>query len=426
MLNQLKNVELFHQLVRRPPIIYATFRRILSEAEKWDADERDAWLCKRTLRTLKTARHVPAYRQALRSDNKHQILTKSDVIGKEAAFSARRMLPSYHARTGGTTGVPLVIRRSPASIAFEQAAVDHVCEKANLILRRSRVAVLRGDFVKSPSDMRPPYSRPFGSTRKLFSAFHLSKNTVAQYVAELREFEPDVLACYPSSLQHLLALLEHSGQSIHISYVLTSSEYLPVEVATTARRVLGARVIDYYGQAERVAFAYAIDNSSYFFLPIYGATELLLEDDGRARVLGTSLWNDHQILIRYDTGDIALVGEADTQALDEIRLGIKAFHGVDGRTSERIDLPDGRRIIGLNHIPRGVPGVASVQLYHADAKAVEAMVVPIDGYGLETEATIRRNFYEKFPSDVTLRIRKIASPARTLSGKVPLLVTKLP
>jgi phenylacetate-CoA ligase len=426
MLHNLKKFGLFERVARRPPIIYAAFRRILAEAEKWDADQRDAWLRKRTVRTAKMARCLPVYRDRLRSDNISEwpVLKKSDILGQEGAYSNRRIMPSYHAMTGGSTGAPLALLRSPTSIIFEQATIDHTCEKANLVLPRARMAVLRGDFVKSPSDMTPPYSRVLSSRRRLFSSFHLTKGTLAQYVAELREFQPDVLACYPSSLQHLLALLEQGGQSIRMSYVLTSSERLPSDVATAARRILGAHVIDYYGQAERVAFACAIDNSGYFFLPVYGAVELLVEEEGRARVLGTSLWNDHQILVRYDTGDIALIGGSDTHTLNEVRLGIRAFQGIDGRTSERIDLPDGRRIIGLNHIPRGVLGAASIQLYHADPKVVEALVVPVDDYGLETEAAIRQNFYDKFPNDVILRIQKIASPVRTASGKAPLLITK--
>ena len=72
-------------MARRPPIIYAAFRRILAEAEKWDADERDAWLRKRTLRTAKMARHLPVYRDRLRSDNISEwpVLKKSDILDKK-------------------------------------------------------------------------------------------------------------------------------------------------------------------------------------------------------------------------------------------------------------------------------------------------------------------------------------------------------
>jgi phenylacetate-CoA ligase len=197
---------------------------------------------------------------------------------------------------------------------------------------------------------------------------------------------------------------------------------MPPDVVAAARRVLGAKVIDYYGQAERIVFAYAIDGGAYRFLPVYGRPELAPNDDGQVRVLGTSFWNDRQVFVRYDTGDLALVPGTDAQTLREVELGLRTFGGIDGRASERIDLGDGRRIIGLNHVPRGVAHVASVQLRQTAPNAVEALVVPLEGFDAGSEATIRKNFYDKFPSDVTLTIRQIDAPVRTRAGKAPLLV----
>jgi phenylacetate-CoA ligase len=261
-----------------------------------------------------------------------------------------------------------------------------------------------------------------GRTKRIFSSFHLSRRTLPHYLRGLREFAPEVLSCYPSSLQHLVALIRECGEQLRIPFVLTSSERIDPDTIKAARDVLGARVIDFYGQAERVVAAYSIDGGDYYFLPAYGRAELLPEADGRIRVVGTSLWNERQVFIRYDTGDFASVSSATRDARRRTELGLAGFRGIDGRASERIDLGDGRRIIGLNHLPRGVPGASSIQFRHAQPQLVEAFLVPLAGYGDDTESALNKNFYAKFPPHIVLKITKIDAPIRSRSGKVNLLI----
>ncbi|MBV9405585.1 MAG: hypothetical protein JO211_09600, partial [Acidobacteriaceae bacterium] len=154
----------------------------------------------------------------------------------------------------------------------------------------------------------------------------------------------------------------------------------------------------------------------------YGATELEGGGPESFKVIATSLWNDRQIFSRYETGDKALLPRCSGNDVRDIELGLRGFCGIDGRNSEHIDLADGRRIIALNHIPRGVPGIASLQLRRADTWLIEVHVVPADGYGAESEVQISKNFYEKFPTEMRLLIRKRDRAIRLSSGKAPLLV----
>jgi phenylacetate-CoA ligase len=423
MLDRLAGSVLFDDVIRRPPVLYVRFRRFLSTVDRWDRSRREKWRADWLEEVLNLARRIPGYRARCVSDDfsTWPILKKADIARRERAFGTRRGLVAHKASTGGTTGVPLAIRRSPYSILVEQASIDHVCAKAGLDLPRARAAVLRGDFVKPPSEMSPPYWRTSGGTKRIFSSFHLSRQSLPDYLRGFREFAPDVLSCYPSSLQHLVDLVRERGERLRIPFVLTSSECIGPDTIKMAREVLGGRIIDYYGQAERAVSAYSIDGSDYYFLPAYGLAELLPED-GRARIVGTSLWNARQVFIRYDTGDFASVASMTEDARRRTELGLAGFRGIDGRSSERIDLNDGRRIIGLNHLPRGVPGAGSIQFRHAQPELVEAFLVPSIGYGEDTECVLKRNFYAKFPSAIALKITKIDAPIRSRSGKVNLLI----
>jgi phenylacetate-CoA ligase len=422
-LSKLKDYAGVNDMVRRPPVIYRRLRKLFATAETWDRSERESWLQARRQRVLDLARKLPGYRPKPPSLDASYQLKRVDLVGHERDFGRPGLLPAFRTSTGGTTGVPLQIRRSPLAIAVEQATIDHICALAGLDLRLARIAVLRGDFVKPPSDTSPPYWRAIGPNKLVLSSFHLSQATLSHYFDALRAYAPLVLMCYPSALAHLLGLMENSRHSLTIGYVLASSECLMPETVRAAQRLLGARVINHYGQAERVTLAYAIDDGPYLFAPLYGAADLEAGESGSPRILGTSLWNDRQIFIRYDTGDLALLPPLMSPSdRRDIELGLRGFFGIDGRVSEHVDLADGRRIIALNHIPRGVRGIASLQLQCIDTRVIEAHVVPVKGYGPESEAKISQNFYEKFPLDVALHIRKVDAPIRLPSGKAPLLV----
>lgn len=411
--------------LRRLPLYYNRYRKFLTAAEEWDAAKREAWINRRLERTLDLARKTVGYRDngSAAGLQSWPFLDKATIRGREAQFGQPGW-PSYTASTGGTTGTPLVFKRSLPSIVMEQATLDHICARAGLDLAHARVAVLRGDHVKPPSDMSPPFWKRPTKNLAIFSAFHLAPSTIPAYAEALREYAPDIMMCYPSSLQHLTALFEQAGSAPRLKFVFCSSEYMPPDLMPRVRNVFGARMIDFYGQAERAVASYAIDNGGHTILPFYGFAEFIPDGNGRFQMVGTSFWNDRQIFVRYRTGDFALLPDADPQSLRDIALGLKPFAGIEGRAAEFIDLPDGKRIIGLNHIPRGVPDVASVQIAQVEPRTIEAYVVPLAGYGPASEAVLRQNFYAKFPQDIALRIVSIDAPLRTKAGKAPLLMKR--
>ena len=78
-------------------------------------------------------------------------------------------------------------------------------------------------------------------------------------------------------------------------------------------RCLGCRLADYYGQAERIAFASATAAGQYRFQHGYSHVEFIPYDgqhvpsDSRHRlyeIVGTSFWNCLLPIVRYRTGDL--------------------------------------------------------------------------------------------------------------------------
>ena len=311
--------------------------------------------------------------------------------------------------------------------------LDAACDlgnqaKVGLDYGNSRIAVLRGDEVKDPNDPTPPYWEDVGRNKVIFSSVHLNSRTFPHYERKLREFQPDILTCYPSSLDLLTHLAEPRNASITFKLAITSSETLGAGLRARVKRVFGAPLLDYYGQTERSCAAYSLEDQVYRFIFPYAYPELIPGADGKCSIVGTPFWNRAQPLIRYDIGDIALLPEAAAESESErekISLGFSTFNGIEGRRSDCLKLADGSRVFGLDRVPSGVDGAASVQIVQVAPEAVLMVVVPNAQYTEETLTALRRKFYLKVPHHVDLRIDLRESPYRLASGKAPVFISQV-
>jgi len=101
------------------------------------------------------------------------------------------------------------------------------------------------------------------------------------------------------------------------------------------------------------------------------------------------------------------------------------FIGIEGRRSDCLKLADGSRVFGLDRIPSGVDGAASVQIVQIALASVLMVVVPNARYTEDTLAVLRRKFYLKVPHNVDLRIDVRDSPYRLASGKAPVFISQM-
>jgi len=205
--SKLKRLDVGERWVRRNPLYYATVSRELAYLESVNVEERESWVHARLNRVLKAAAHTPYGRSvgAPRNIADWPLLPKETVRDRPEAFlrAARWVnLLNAHAATGGTTGVPLRLQRSPESVVAEQVCQDDALIRLGLDARTAKLAVLRGDDIKDPSDMNPPFwTHAMGGKRLILSSNHLSASTLEAFATALREFVPDVLWVYPTTLE---------------------------------------------------------------------------------------------------------------------------------------------------------------------------------------------------------------------------------
>jgi len=409
--------------VRRNPLYYSAARERLDELERAGLEERRAWTARQLAEVLWAARRT-AYGKRVRGGRElasWPLLEKSAVKAEPEAFGSGGLLAS-RASTGGTSGSPLPLVRSLRSVVFEQACIDRMMAFMGVAPAQARIAVLRGDNVKDPSDFSPPYwKHAAGGRRLIMSSNHLNTATAPRYAEALEEFAPDVLWAYPTALEALCVHLGRARRKLAVSRVLTSSEVLHPEVWRLATRTLGCRLVDYYGQAERVAFAYATEPGAYRFLPGYAHVELLpAGEDGLYEIAGTSLWNRSMPLVRYRTGDLIRLSPGEN--LEEITLGLKAFPGVLGRDSDILVSPDGVRLTGIDHFQRDIANLVRIQVIQETAKEVRILVLATGAFGEHDAAQLLANVRRKLPASMRVMLERVAALERTSLGKIPFVI----
>jgi phenylacetate-CoA ligase len=430
LVKKLKLLQVGDAAVRRNPLYYAEAQRALERLERAGLEERRRWTHERLSEVLWPASRG-AYGRSVRGGGdiwSWPLLTKSKVRASPGAFLMGSSLFTIKASTGGTSGAPLELVRSLRSVVFEQVCIDRMMHKVGVDARSARCAVLRTETIKDPNDFKPPYwIRAAGGKRLVLSSTHLNAATIHHFARAIEEFQPDCLLGYPTSLEALCFLLRRSGRRVRIPAVLCSSEVLHPHVWDVAREVLDCRVLDYYGQAERVAFAYATAPGEYRFLPGYAHVEFTsagVEGDHKLyEIVGTPLWNRAMVLIRYRTGDLIRVPASwGNRELEELALGMRTFSGVLGRDSDILISPDGVKITGISHFQRDVANIQRIQVIQESANRVLVHVLPAEHYGERDRERLMHNIREKVPNSMQVEIRSVTTLERTARGKTPFVI----
>lgn len=241
--------------------------------------------------------------------------------------------------------------------------------------------------------------------------------------------------------EYLASLMIERKLQLPVKVVFSSSEML-LEGAWTrlSQAFPGARIIDCYGQAERVCLSVQHDRLSGWFVPAYGFVELLPDSedshqpvegdhtvDGQAvrllKVVATGFWNEVMPLVRYDTGDwIAVPSSYTTDDLKLVALGIKPFLRMMGRGVEYLLTPDGGRIFALNFFPREVKHLLRLQLIQRQPDTLEVRALVEAGFGQESMNQLMANIRTKLPESVRVDIVLDQPLICTAGGKVPYLI----
>jgi phenylacetate-CoA ligase len=330
-------------------------------------------------------------------------------------------------RTGGTTGTPVKIYFSPETWPAQYGFFWARWRPG--VKRGQRYACFQGQNLVPFNQTRPPFWRTnYVSKQRLFSVFHLNEKNLPAYYDSLNQFQPKYIQGYPSAMYIVAEYMQR--KNLHFNHpvkaAFSMSETVQPVHKKTIENAWECQLWDQYGQGERVASITLRECGYYHYDMDFGIIEFekIGEEDGLsvAEIVGTSLMNKAWTLIRYRTGDLALI---DTERKCSCGRPGPKIHKIFGRTGDILTMPDGRIIMNITTAVKDIPGLLEFQIVHEKPTLVIVNVVKGEGYTDRSDEMIRRRMVERLGTAVTLEFKYMQRVERTQGGKYKAILSKV-
>lgn len=423
---------LTRHLVRRNPFALARARALIArEALPEQAMlDRQSQLLRRTLDTARA--RLPRYaamppcppdadpRDWLRRH--YPVVSKPDLVAHRAQYYPnggvrRKWWPV--GKTSGTSGTPLEVFRSIDSVIWEEAFHLQFWSWAGH-RNGAPQAVLRGDQVVPSDQATPPFWLWDRFGKQLFvSTRHISMRTAGAMLDHIGLQGAGQLRAYPSSSYELAKAAEQLRHPVRLRAVITGSEPVYPTQREQIERAFGCRVFDFYGMAERTAFAAQCEHGFYHMNPEYSYVEIL--DDNNAPtddfgfVVGTTLHNLVMPLVRYRISDKARWVKGPCPCGRHYPRIELSSGKVEDQLYDRDNLPVSASIITFAF--KGLERINKTQVAQVGPGQWEVRLVPDAGFTQADEQHLLDNIRMLVSANLTTTVRIVDDIPLQPSGK---------
>jgi len=288
------------------------------------------------LHAVQTTRYYYGYKN-FRSIDDFPVINKSIIKENFADFlSAGYSVTKLHkVTTSGSTGAPFTVCQDKGKRARNQADNIYFSEIAGYKIG-TRLYYLR---VWNELNRKSPIQR-FMQNIVMVDAGNLSDDSFRTLIARIKsDSSTKSLLAFSSTyeaLSHYLAKNPDHG-SLNTSSIITMSEALPDGAKQRLREAFHCPVVSRYSNMENGFLAqqcieenneYHLNEASYYFELLHPDKDEPVDTGIPGRIIVTDLYNFAMPMIRYDTGDMAILEE-------------RSLCGSPGRVFSRIE---GRKV----------------------------------------------------------------------------------
>ncbi len=305
--------------------------------------------------------------------------------------------------------------------AIMEVMVRNVAGVAQEIPRAS----MGGRPVKRGTDNQPPYWSYNRRWNQLYlSSFHISKNTIADYIKALKDYGSQWMSGFGSVIAALADNALDAGiEPYPLKAVIVSGDTLFTNMRSSIESFFQCKCFNHYGQTENSAMAMECSNGRMHIIPMLGIVEILREDGSPCNpgevgeIVITSLLNDAMPLIRYRVGDYAAWGKTQ-QCLCGNPSPI--ITNLEGRVDDYLVTTDGKKIGRLAAFKRS-PTIHSAQLVQDSPGHAYLLVRPSKDYRSSDANAICDNILERV-GKFSLEVVEVPEIPKTLQGKTVTVV----
>jgi phenylacetate-CoA ligase len=247
------------------------------------------------------------------------VLTK-DMVKREARdLLSRDYLQRkwYYTKSSGSTGQPLKFIQDRSFSKSVNATLRYYFEEVLGIKEAYAKKVLlwanQHDISKIVSLKRN--TNHLLTNTRILDCLRMTEIDMDRYVRTINSYKPEVVRGYANALCEISRFAEKKKMTLHTPrVVITSAELLHDTVRRRIESAFGTRVFDFYGSREVDGIAGECKSGHYHMFMFSNYIEVLndknknVEEGEIGRVVATNLHNYSMPFIRYDTGDMAILG----------------------------------------------------------------------------------------------------------------------
>jgi len=385
-------------------------------------------------RNIMTARKLqPADISKVEDLAKLPIITREDVRINKSEMIARNFKPSQLIKgyTSGTTGSPLELVWD-SEICHIKTVVDWRQKRIAGIAPGDKMAFFLGRSLVPLERKRPPFWRHNFVLNHLFcSSWHLSNDTLPAYFDKLARFKPRAVEGYPSTMYILAKYLVEQKRTFPLAAAFTSSETLLPHHRETIEKAFACRLFDFYGMAERVAFATECDLHDGKHINMdFSVFEVIANDDKPAasgkmgRIVATGLHNWAMPLIRYKTSDVTILRGSPCKC----GRGFDLMENVTTKDEDIVSTKDGRYISSsiINALTHHLTSIVEHQVIQDDLEHVRMLIVKKPEF-LESDGKfLEENLKKTLGPGMKVKLEYVEKIPRTAGGKFRWVISKVP
>jgi phenylacetate-CoA ligase len=318
--------------------------------------------------------------------------------------------------TGGSTGAPTRIWLGPEERGWKESAGEYFMQRMGMA-SGVRTAYLWGHHLDpNARDSLRDRFHAFETNSRYFDCLRLSPDTLEEYHRQFQRWQPECIIAYASALGHLAEHVLERGHAPNypLRGLVTGAEKLLPQHRESILAAFGRPVHERYGGRDVGYVAFQMEPNRTLIYEVDWAN-ILIEPETQGHesgILITKLHADAMPMIRYRVGDVA-------RFLPGSKPGHPAFflNEVVGRDVDRIWLPDGRWITGLQipHMMKDYPVREYMFLQRPDF-SVEIRIAPKIGFNFDANEKILSTVRANLPglSITTLLVDEIP---RTVANK---------
>ena len=358
------------------------------------------------------------------------ILEKKEILRDPVAFTDRRIkkgeLLTLH--TTGTTGTPLKIYANKIARRLNYAYFDLYLKSIGIDGKKRR-ATFGGRIIVDPDQNKTPFWRySYFQRNLLFSSYHMTDENLPYYFEKLKDYQPEIIESYPSSLYFLSKyILDHNKNGeICPRAIVTSGETLFEEQRKAIEEAFQCKVRDQYGCVEMCIFAAQCESGHYHYRPDYSLIEIIKKDGKIAKpgeigeILCTGFINQVMPLIRYAIGDLGIISEEKCSC----GLNTPHFEKIVGRMDDIILTPDGRYVGRLSPVLKGFP-VKEAQYIQKRMDLVVIKLVKDTNFNYGTAGVLIKEVQKRLGNSVGIELEFVDEIPRGPGGKLKTVISEV-